>query len=797
MSHWEVMVNTVAEVIVSVHHERVDRPFSYIVPAELDVRVGSRVLVPFGPRRVEGYCIGLSQSDKELCSALKEIEDILDESPLLTAELVDLAAWGSARYLCSRLDFLQAMVPAGVRWTERKWAVYSGPGGAAEPALAYLEQKGPLKLSLWLDKFPALLAGGVLSRLRRQGQVLLESRESKGVQHKTVRMVALTDKGRQAAPMGHKQLLALELLKNRPLSTGTLAAAGVGASTIRGLADKGWAEIQEQTVRRNPISGEDYLPDSAPALTEAQGRALELICSAEAGSKPVLLYGVTGSGKTEVYLQAIAGCVEKGLGSIVLVPEISLTPQMVERFVSRFGERVAVLHSRLSAGERYDEWCRVAGGEALVAVGARSAVFAPFRKLGLVILDEEHEASYKQEETPRYHARDVALWRACRHGAALVLGSATPALESYYKAETGKYLLCPLPERIEKRPLPPVEVVDMRQELKDGHKSIFSRAMTVALQETVQSGKQAILLLNRRGYATFVICRECGHAMRCASCNVSLKYHASNEVLRCHYCDYTEKYPHSCPNCSGRSIRHFGAGTQKVEEELLRQFQGIRTMRLDADTTAKKGSHQKILTAFKRGEADVLVGTQMVAKGLDFPNVTLVGVVAADTAINLPDFRAGERTFQLLTQVAGRAGRGSSGGRVVIQTYTPDHYAVQAAKNHDYEAFYAEECARRKELGYPPFGVLIRLLVSGSEEGPVVDSCSFLSSVLDGAVDFLGPSPCPIEKLRGRFRWQIVVLGAELQPLLGAVEAAAAGFRQSGFSGSVRLSLDVEPQSLL
>jgi primosomal protein N' (replication factor Y) len=511
----------------------------------------------------------------------------------------------------------------------------------------------------------------------------------------------------------------------------------------------------------------------------------------------MLLYGVTGSGKTEVYLQAIACMLQKELASIVLVPEIALTPQMTERFVARFGNKVAVLHSRLSAGERYDEWCRVARGEALVVIGARSAVFAPVPKLGLIILDEEHEITYKQEETPRYHARDIALRRAEMHGAAVILGSATPSLESYTKALRGEYRLAKLPQRIAGRPLPPVEIVDMREELKSGNRSIFSRTLQAALRDALAAGKQAIIFLNRRGYSTFVLCRTCGHVMRCPACNVSLKFHSTLAMLCCHYCDYREPYPSACPACGGRYIRHFGTGTQKVEEELRRRFPAARPLRLDADSTARKGEYRQILASFRRGEANVLVGTQMIAKGLDFPKVTLVGVITADTALNLPDFRAGERTFQMLTQVAGRAGRGATGGRVVIQTYTPEHYAVVAARKHDFETFYREESARRKELGYPPFGYLVRLLVSGGVEGNVMKAASLLTGFLGTEIEIWGPSPCPLEKVRGRYRWQLVLRGDELEPLLAAAKEAANRFRQCAVTAKVRLSLDVEPLHLL
>lgn len=795
-------METLAEIIVGIRSENLDRSFTYRVPQGMEIQVGSRVVVPFGRQRLEGYCITVITGAEDKGQAdfeYKEIEALLDDAPVLTEELIELSAWGAARWLCSRTDLLKAMVPAGLRFTTSKWVTLLEDAESETPELLWLRENGPVALAAWQKLFPSTLRADELRRLQQKDIIKLNNRESRGIGQKKVQSAHLLSAGQVALPMGKKQDLALELLrKHGSMALTALADVGVSRATIHSMAKKGWIAICEQLVRRDPLSGETFLATSSIELTAAQAEAIRQVGSAcnGTGREVVLLHGVTGSGKTEVYLQAIGKVVAAGMGSILLVPEIALTPQMIERFVARFGRLVAVLHSRLSAGERHDEWWRIVTGEALVVVGARLAVFAPFKQLGLIVLDEEHEASYKQDETPRYHARDVAMWRAKKHGAALVLGSATPSLESYNAALSGKYALCLLPERVENRPLPPVDVVDMRQELKEGHRSIFSRALLNALEKVQQEKKQAILLLNRRGYATFVLCRGCGFVMRCKMCNVSLKFHLAEEVLRCHYCDYGEPYPSQCPVCASRYIKHFGTGTQKVAEELQKHFPTLRLARVDADSTAQKGAYQKIFGAFKIGSVDVLIGTQMVAKGLDFPNVTLVGVVAADTTINLPDFRAGERTFQLLTQVAGRAGRGNFGGRVLVQTYTPDHYAIQAARTHDFETFFAQESKARKELGYPPYAVFIRLLLTGSEEDKVVEAASLLASLLE-ATEILGPSPCPLERIRGQFRWQVVARGQALEPLLLKVREAAETFRKSLFSGSVRLVLDVEPQSLL
>ncbi|MBS3948875.1 MAG: primosomal protein N' [Dethiobacter sp.] len=786
------------QIIVAIHSDAVDRPFTYRVPARLKLKVGSRVVVPFGGRRVAGYCVGLSPD--ALTGEIKEIEQVLDEEPLLTAELLALAEWGAGRFLCRRLDFLQAMVPAPARWTNRKWVVYTGRGEEEAPALAFLRAKGRLPLAQWLRQYPELKSARLLQRWRQSGIISVSDEERGGIRAKLERMVSLTEGGPAAGVTGYKQLLALTQLSERgPLSAGRLAALGIGPSTLRSLVQKGLVAITEVSVNRRPAGGCDASYASAPLLTAEQEHALTAIRAGMKGNAPcnILLHGVTGSGKTEVYLQAIEEVLAAGKGSIVLVPEISLTPQMIDRFTSRFGDWVAVLHSRLSAGERYDEWRRVASGEAMVVVGARSAVFAPLSELGLIVLDEEHEHSYKQEETPRYHARDVALWRAQQHRAVLLLGSATPSLESYCLAEKGDYVLSRLPNRIHDRPLPPVEIVDLRREMKEGHRSVFSRALLAALANTQAAGRQAIILLNRRGYATFVLCRECGFVLRCPACQLALKFHVTDEQLRCHYCEHQEPYPLVCPACAGRYIRHFGTGTQRVVEELQKHFPSLRLARLDADATARKGAHRQILASFRRGEYQVLVGTQMVAKGLDFPNVTLVGVITADTALNLPDFRAGERTFQLLTQVAGRAGRGEAGGRVIIQTYAPDHYAVQAAKTHDFEGFYRQELAARQELEYPPFSRLVRFVISGGKEEDVIRAAEFLPDILEPQVDALGPSPCPLAKLRGQFRWQVVARGFELETLLSVSKEAVALFRDNPLAGEVRLTVDVDPQNLL
>jgi len=509
-----------------------------------------------------------------------------------------------------------------------------------------------------------------------------------------------------------------------------------------------------------------------------------------------LIHGVTASGKTEVYLRAMEEVAEAGGGSIFLVPEISLTAQMLGAVKGRFGKAAAVLHSRLSEGERYDEWSRIRRGEVKVVVGARSAVFAPMPNLKLIVVDEEHDPSYKQESSPRYHTRDVAARRAADAGGTLVLGSATPSVESFYWAEKGHLKLLTMPRRIDDRPLPRVELVDLRQTPM----AIFSDRLKSAVEDRLSRGQQVILFLNRRGFSTFVLCRDCGYTERCPNCSVALTYHAATRRLQCHHCDYRRRAPVRCPKCSGGRIRYYGLGTERVEEEVRQLFPSARPLRMDRDTTSRKNAHHTILQRFRGRDADILIGTQMVAKGLDFPGVTLVGVVTADTALNLPDFRAAERSFQLMAQVSGRAGRGDDPGEVIVQTFSPEHYSLQAASRHDYLRFYAQEIAFRKELWYPPYSRLANVMsvdaASDAAEARARAAAEALRSEVESAglkVQVLGPAPAPIEKLKGRYRWHVLVKAADsraMSPCLDVLERLPSEVR----SGIV---VDVDPVSVL
>ncbi len=594
-----------------------------------------------------------------------------------------------------------------------------------------------------------------------------------------------------------QQMFDVLVLAGGCLTVAELARrAGSSAGVAQTLAKRGAISLAQERIWRAPS-----LPDAQHilpfALNVEQAAAVEAIAQGEAGSS-FLLYGVTGSGKTEVYLQAIAKTLSEGKSAIMLVPEIALTPQTISRFRGRFGDRLALMHSTLSDGERFDEWQRLRDGDAQVAVGARSAIFAPLPNLGLIILDEEHEGSYKQDSSPRYHARAVAMRRAELEGAKVILGSATPSVESFYRANLGELRRLDLTGRVSGRPLPPVELVDMREELKAGNRKIFSRSLLAALSEHLDRGEQVILLMNRRGYASFVLCRSCGEAVTCPSCSVSLTYHKDHDLLRCHMCNFAGPNPKRCPGCQSPFIKYFGAGTQQVAEAAQVLLPGARILRLDRDTTTRKDSHRRILEAFGKGEADVLIGTQMVAKGLDMPRVSLVGVVAADVALNLPDFRAAERTFQLITQVAGRAGRGDIPGRVIVQTYAPEHPSLQFAKHHDYDGFYAREVSDREALRYPPFQRLVNVVFSAETQAPAQSAAELAAGMLreyDG-LTVLGPAESAIAQIRGRFRVQILLKTEDPDLARLALREALKPGRIPRTSG-LRVAVDVDPVTIL
>ena len=573
---------------------------------------------------------------------------------------------------------------------------------------------------------------------------------------------------------------------------------GLSMSSVTSMAKKGFLLQKEEVINRyNDRSYSSYLKKE---LNPEQKKVVERIL--ESGNSEFLIHGVTGSGKTEIYMHLVSEMIKSGRSSMILVPEISLTPQMVERFKGRFGSEISVFHSRLSQGERFDEWFRVKEGKVKVAIGARSAVFLPFDRLGMIIIDEEHEGSYKSESDPKYHAREIAELKIGITGCKVVLGSATPSLESYYRATTGDVELFTLKNRADGAEMPEILTVDMREELKNNNRSIFSQELITGIEECLAKKEQVILFLNRRGFSTFVSCRSCGYVYKCKSCDISLTYHHDSGMLTCHYCGKSQRLDKVCPSCGSKYIKYFGIGTERIESEARKQFPGARTLRMDFDTTRKKDSHESIYNKFKNQEADILIGTQMVAKGLDFKNVTLVGIIAADLSLNLPDFRSGERTFQLITQVSGRAGRGRKKGKVFVQTYNPDNYSIGYAVKADYEGFFKEEIKIRKLMDYPPFTDILSINMSSNQEELLIKCIQNIGIILKNIVmnydriELLGPSPCMISKIKDSYRWQLLIKGRIEPAFAGYIRKTIYDLTKDDYN-SIRVSIDINPTSLL
>lgn len=809
-----------AAVIVDVPSHGTDRPFDYEIPDSLaeQVEVGCRVRVPFGPRLLQGYVVGIHPHTE--VAKVRPIQEVVDLVPPLNEELVQLAEWMSDYYFSRKAAALEAMIPAVLK---ARYERVLKPGREATEGDKHLAAEAerqlmgavlgaknglPLKKAEAMDGVTRLL----IRKLIQEKRLEVEERVRDRVTQKQVTWVkpaeapaSLEERltGIPANARKQKAILQFFIDNPRPLPLSKLLESlRTTRSSVMRLVGLGALHIENREEYRNPYTRE-VEQDEPLALTEEQDAALSVILARleEREADTFLLHGVTGSGKTEIYLQAIAAALAQGREAIVLVPEISLTPQMVERFKARFGERVAILHSRLSAGERYDEWRKVLYGKVQVVIGARSAIFAPFRNLGLIIVDEEHESSYKQEENPRYHARDVAVKRASTFGAVTVLGSATPSVESYYLAKTGEFRYLSLEQRVHGRPFPEVDIVDMRVELDADNRSMFSRKLGAALTSCIESGGQAVLFLNRRGYSTFVLCRQCGENVQCPHCDISLTYHRANRMLRCHYCGYAEPVPDTCPNCGSKHIRYFGTGTQRVEQELAKRFPGLRTIRMDVDTTGSKGAHEKLLTAFRDKKADVLLGTQMIAKGLDFPNVRLVGVIAADTLLGLPDFRAAERTFQLLMQVGGRAGRHRHPGRVIIQTYNPEHYSIQMAANYEMTPFYRRECRLRMKNHYPPFCSLIAVKFSHPDQATVMKASHRMTEAIkrhvSGETEVLGPVRAPIFRAKDRYRMQTMIKYKNDTGIAEALIRARQAVEDSFQTDELRVTIDRDPYVLI
>ncbi len=780
------------------------RTFSYAIPPHLTVEAGQAVWVPFGEKTLQGIVLELVPSPA--VEETRDIASIIEPYPLLSPARIALARWLSAYYLSPLFDAVALLLPPGF---ERRALTFVSAAGDPEAAVLaalppdqrqvreLLTQEGKLSLLELERKLGKKRAQTAVSRLVGQGlAVRTYEIEPARVRPKMVPHLSLNVSAAKAEEEhtalrrkgAHRQAEILRFLTERsgPAPWPEIrAATGCERTSVNPLLKRGLVTWQTVAVKREPIDYRRFTPSLPPLLTPAQEAACQRICAAlrEPGPRPAvfLLHGVTGSGKTEIYLRALGEAVKRGKRGIVLVPEISLTPQTIERFASRFPRRVAVIHSQLPAGEQYDEWHSIRAGDYDVVIGPRSALFSPQPGPGLIVIDEEHEWTYKeQDRAPRYHTRLAALKLAELTGAVVVLGSATPDVESYYHACRGDYQLLELPERVvpaDEARLPQVQVVDMREELKAGNRSMFSRDLSRAIAATVNAGEQAILFLNRRGGATFIQCRACGFVLRCRRCAVPLIHHPTGDILVCHQCNYRTPLPARCPGCGSTRMKFLGTGTQKLEQEMGLALPGARLLRWDSDMTRQREAHEDILDRFRSGQADILIGTQMVAKGLDLPSVTLVGVVSADTSLNLPDFRVGERTFQLLSQVSGRAGRGPLGGRVIIQTFSPAHYAVQAAAGHDYAAFYRREIEYRRQLGNPPFSQLARLTFSHTNDAVCRREAEKMYRRLTEERDargvsglgFIGPAPAFIHRLRGRYRWQLILRGTELPAFLSSV----------------------------
>ncbi|UQQ70499.1 primosomal protein N' [Enterococcus faecalis] len=807
----------VAKVIVDVPTMQTDQPFTYLVPENLNeqLAVGMRVEVPFGNgnRHVQGFVLAIEPMAATVLDEtnvqLKELVAVLDLKPVLNTEMLALADYMKEKTFAFKITCLQTMLPSVMRADYQKYIYLTDElseelqdqlfYGLEEISWDQAQERGIL---------PQLMA------LRKQQKVDIRYEVTTRNKVKMVRFIQAAKEFEQleeirlglskGAKKKEQLLYYLQRLGTEKVTAvKEMKELGFSTALLNEAAKNGWLTFIEKEAYRDPFANQTFEKTTALSLNAEQQVAVETILQSvqEQQSQTYLLEGITGSGKTEVYLQVIAEVLNQGKTAIMLVPEISLTPQMVQRFKSRFGEHVAVMHSGLSQGEKYDEWRKIERGEAEVVVGARSAIFAPIENIGVIIIDEEHEASYKQEETPRYHARDLAIWRSEYHHCPVVLGSATPSLESRARAQKNVYQRLRLTQRANQAAtLPTIDVVDMRQEVENGNVSSFSMSLQEKLQERLEKNEQSVLLLNRRGYSSFVMCRDCGYVLPCPNCDISLTLHMDSKTMKCHYCGHEERIPYRCPNCGQDKIRYYGTGTQKVEEELQTLLPDSRILRMDVDTTRRKGAHEKILRTFGEGQADILLGTQMIAKGLDFPNVTLVGVLNADTALNLPDFRSSERTFQLLTQVSGRAGRAEKPGEVIIQSFNPEHYAIQLAKAQDYEDFYTKEMYIRHRGDYPPYYFTVQITASHPEENEAAKQMFQIATKLKQGLSpqaiLLGPTPNAIMRVNNRYFYQVIIKYKQepmLQPLLKEILTDT----QRATARGLKLSIDAEPMNFI
>ena len=847
----------------------VDQVFTYSVPPQMDavVQIGTRVLAPFRGTRQEGVVVERLDETDLAPNIIKNISDCLEKTPTFSIEMLALTKWMAEYYVCSWGIALFCAVPAAVR-TQKEQKVQLLPeaptprGKVQKELVALLEAEGQLSLNQLARRMGISYQNlrPRITALQEKGIVSLDVTHKPKANTQLTSVATLTlpaadieaeidrlkgeaagsgnsagsqpSNRRHIAAAKHAEILQLLLDEGAPLATADLTKrVNASISLLRTLERRGFLHITRAQAVRNPLSSEPIAATQPLQLNSAQSIAFtelqNILVPQTPGASPAptvkraptfLLHGVTGSGKTEVYMQAMTEVLGNGKSVIVLVPEISLTPQAASRFVGRFGERVALLHSRLSNGERYDQWHRIRKGEADIVIGPRSAVFAPVKELGLLIIDEEHSDSYKSDIVPRYHARDVAQKRGELANCPVVLGSATPSLESFHRAESGRYRLLSLPDRVLNRKMPEVHIVDMRTELKKGNRTIFSDVLRNSIEERLERREQIILFLNRRGHSTYVFCRTCGYVERCENCAISLTFHFETKRLVCHHCGAKRPTHPTCPQCSSPAIRYFGLGTEAVEQEVRKAFPEARVKRFDADSTARKNAHQQILETFEQQQIDILIGTQMVSKGLDFPNVTLVGVIAADTSLNLPDFRASEQTFSLLTQVAGRSGRAELEGKVIIQTYMPEHYCIAAVQKHDYLGFYAQEVEARDASRYPPFSHVGTLLLRGKDEEQVEAAAHAVRDQLqiwltdrtptaqpeekdadvgETTVEILGPAPAPLSKIEGKFRWHFLLQSNSVESISQLLKHLTDEPPAALKSNAIEFVIDIDPTSIL
>ena len=796
------------------------KTFTYSVPDELlpFISVGKRILIPFGRRRVTGYILGTSP--EKVDGEIKHILDVLDEQPLFPQSMIPFFQWISDYYKHPIGDSIKNGLPGGLTLYDYTSIAITEAGKAAlkdncvtplERNVLTLLEAGPIRLKDLSRKLNRIIPAALIQSLQRDGRIS-KIRQLKGAATKSrmARFVSPVDATRPLAELTAPRKKIMTILQ----SEGEIPVAELKKQVpsaprlIQALEKDGYVKIAQKRVYRDPF-GEPIAPDSAPDLNVEQENAVaQIIGCLDHGYRTFLLQGVTGSGKTEVYMRVAAETLSKGKRVLVLVPEIALITQMERRFRARFGERIAVLHSGLSAGERYDQWSRILRQEADITIGARSAIFAPFADIGLIVVDEEHDSSYKQENNLRYNARDLAVVRAKLNDCVALLGSATPSIQSRYNASAKKFIEVKLEARIKSRPLPDIEIVDLRQEMGyRGLRRFITPVLQQAIADALQRKEQALLFLNRRGFASLALCASCGAPLRCKHCDISLTFHQKANAFKCHYCGFSRAATSNCQACGSSEIKKLGLGTEKIEAAINELFPNARIARMDRDTTTRKGSIVKLLKGLRDQTIDILVGTQMIAKGHDFPGITLVGIICADMSLSFPDFRAGERTFQLLAQVSGRAGRGSSPGRVILQTYNPDHFSIAAAKNQDFNTFFDQEMGFRKALSYPPFSRMIQLKISGRDKLKTRDRARHLGDLCNAlkatrpsfydSVEVMGPIEASFTKIAKRYRWQILLKGMRTGALHKFIGQLLAEHATVFHHRQVRVVIDVDPVSLL